>query len=59
VVKHISDQVMVMHEGMLVEQADSDVIYTSPQHDYTRELLASIPRGWPLGTDHEFESACR
>jgi peptide/nickel transport system ATP-binding protein len=47
VVKHISDQVMVMHEGRLVEQADSDVIYASPQHDYTRELLASIPRGWP------------
>jgi peptide/nickel transport system ATP-binding protein len=47
VVKHISDQVMVMHEGVLVEQADSDVIYANPQHDYTRELLASIPRGWP------------
>ena len=47
VVKHISDQVMVMHEGELVEQADSDIIYVRPQHDYTRALLASIPRGWP------------
>jgi peptide/nickel transport system ATP-binding protein len=51
VVKHISDQVMVMHEGMLVEQADADVIYANPQHDYTRELLASIPKGWPRGDD--------
>jgi peptide/nickel transport system ATP-binding protein len=47
VVKHISDQVMVMHEGELVEQADSDIIYVRPQHDYTRALLASIPKGWP------------
>ena len=57
VVKHIADQVMVMHEGRRVEQADSDLIYASPQHDYTRELLASIPMGWkregdpPCATD--------
>lgn len=51
VVKHISDQVMVMHEGRLLEQADSDVIYANPQHDYTRELLASIPTGWKREVD--------
>lgn len=32
-------------------QADSDLIYAHPQHDYTRELLASIPKGWPRGGD--------
>ena len=56
VVKHISDQVMVMHEGMLVEQADSDRIYANPQHEYTRELLASIPQGWRRENNHSCQS---
>ncbi|WP_205882025.1 ABC transporter ATP-binding protein [Leeia aquatica] len=46
VVKHISDQVMVMQKGVLVEQADSDVIYARPEHPYTRQLLSAIPQGW-------------
>jgi len=45
VVKYISDQVMVMNEGAVVEIADSDQIYLNPQQDYTRKLLSSIPKG--------------
>ena len=45
VVKYIADQVMVMHHGSVVEMADSDALYRDPQHDYTRSLLAAIPRG--------------
>jgi peptide/nickel transport system ATP-binding protein len=45
VVKYISDRVMVMSEGELIEVADSDEIYRNPQQEYTRRLLASIPRG--------------
>ena len=45
VVKYIADQVMVMHQGSVVEMADSDALYRDPQHDYTRSLLAAIPRG--------------
>ena len=45
VVKYISDRVMVMNEGELVEVADSDEIYRNPQQEYTRRLLASIPKG--------------
>lgn len=45
VVKYISDQVMVMHNGSVVEMADSDELYRNPQHPYTRSLLAAIPRG--------------
>ncbi|WP_229519890.1 ABC transporter ATP-binding protein [Massilia oculi] len=45
VVKYISDQVMVMHHGSVVEMADSDALYRDPQHPYTRSLLAAIPRG--------------
>jgi peptide/nickel transport system ATP-binding protein len=46
VVKYISDQVMVMNDGEIVEMANSDDIYLHPQHPYTRKLLSSIPRGW-------------
>ena len=46
VVKYISDQVMVMNEGEIVEMANSDDIYLHPQHPYTKKLLSSIPRGW-------------
>jgi peptide/nickel transport system ATP-binding protein len=45
VVKYISDRVMVMNEGTVVEMADSDEIYRHPQQEYTRRLLASIPTG--------------
>ncbi|MGH8853618.1 MAG: ABC transporter ATP-binding protein [Telluria sp.] len=45
VVKYIADQVMVMHQGSVVELADSDELYRNPQHAYTRSLLAAIPRG--------------
>jgi peptide/nickel transport system ATP-binding protein len=44
VVKYIADQVMVMHQGVVVELADSDQLYRDPQHAYTRSLLAAIPR---------------
>ena len=45
VVKYISDQVMVMNNGEIVEIADSDEIYLNPQQEYTRKLLSSIPKG--------------
>ena len=44
VVKYISDQVMVMQAGRVVEIADSDQLYRDPQHPYTRSLLAAIPK---------------
>ena len=46
VVKYMSDQVMVLHDGKLVEMANSDDIYLAPKHDYTRRLLSAIPRGF-------------
>jgi peptide/nickel transport system ATP-binding protein len=45
VVKYIADQVMVMHEGKVVELANSDDLYRNPTHAYTRTLLSAIPRG--------------
>jgi peptide/nickel transport system ATP-binding protein/oligopeptide transport system ATP-binding protein len=43
VVEHISDEVLVMTEGKIVEQATADAIYQNPQHPYTRKLLAAVP----------------
>ncbi|QNX28805.1 ABC transporter ATP-binding protein [Acinetobacter seifertii] len=45
VVKYISDQVMVMNHGEVVEIANSDELYAQPQHDYTKRLLQAIPQG--------------
>lgn len=42
-VKHISDRVAVMYMGRIVELAESEELYTNPQHDYTKSLLAAIP----------------
>jgi peptide/nickel transport system ATP-binding protein len=46
VVKYISDEVMVMSEGDVVEVANSDEIYLNPKQEYTKKLLGSIPKGW-------------
>ncbi len=45
-VKYISDQIMVMSNGEIVEIADSDEIYRHPREAYTQRLLSSIPKGW-------------
>jgi peptide/nickel transport system ATP-binding protein len=44
VVKYISDQVMVMNKGEVVEIGDADELYRNPQHPYTSTLLGAIPR---------------
>ena len=43
VVKHISDQIMVMYLGQVVEIADSDELFEHPTHPYTQALLKAIP----------------
>jgi oligopeptide transport system ATP-binding protein len=44
VVEHISDFVLVMNDGKIVEAATAEAIYESPQHDYTRKLLSAVPK---------------
>ncbi|WVN41163.1 dipeptide ABC transporter ATP-binding protein [beta proteobacterium MWH-UniP1] len=43
-VQRFANRVGVMQLGKLVEQGPTDTIFTSPQHDYTKRLLASRPR---------------
>ncbi|KWX57601.1 ABC transporter ATP-binding protein [Mycobacterium sp. NAZ190054] len=44
VVRHLAHRVAVMHKGKVVEQGDSDQVFSKPQHEYTRRLLAAVPR---------------
>jgi len=39
----ISDRIAIMRDGRIVEYDDAENIYRRPQHEYTRELLASFP----------------
>jgi peptide/nickel transport system ATP-binding protein/oligopeptide transport system ATP-binding protein len=43
VVRHIADEVAVMHKGRVVERGDVESLYASPQQEYTQSLLNSIP----------------
>ena len=44
VVRHIADRVAVMCKGKIVEQGSVDEVLGTPQHPYTRELLAAVPK---------------
>jgi peptide/nickel transport system ATP-binding protein len=44
VVEYIADEVAVMRGGRIVEQGDGDTVLNRPQHEYTRTLLAAVPR---------------
>ena len=46
VVRFISDEVLVMKDGEVVEQASAAQILAAPQQEYTRRLLSAVPRGW-------------
>ncbi len=50
VVRFISDEVMVMKDGEVVEQASATEILAAPKQDYTRRLMGAVPRGWQGAT---------
>lgn len=44
VVKYMSDQVLVMNKGKIEEMNEADALYTHPQKEYTKKLIAAIPK---------------
>jgi len=44
VIQHVSDQVAVMHDGLIVETGTATDVFSTPAHPYTRALLAAVPR---------------
>ena len=51
IVRKMTDRVNVMHDGEIVEHGDTETIFNSPQHPYTKHLLASEPKGDPPPAD--------
>lgn len=55
-VRYLSDHVAVMYLGKIVEIAQTDQIFNSPQHPYTRALLDSVPKpSWSEGRTAKIE----
>lgn len=46
VVRYICDRIAVMQAGSIVELGDCETVFNAPRHDYTKSLLASIPKAF-------------
>ncbi|MEZ5172962.1 MAG: ABC transporter ATP-binding protein [Bacteroidia bacterium] len=44
VVRYMSDRVLIMKDGQIVEEGEADTVFTNPSHAYTRELIDAIPQ---------------
>ncbi|WP_214318075.1 dipeptide ABC transporter ATP-binding protein [Nonomuraea sediminis] len=44
VVHHVADRVLVMKDGLVVEEGDVDEVFIRPRHPYTQALVAAVPR---------------
>ena len=56
VVKHMSENLAIMHRGRLVEVGSKEEIYKNPEHIYTKRLLSAIPK---IDVEHRAEHAAR
>jgi len=43
IVRQVSDRILVLYNGQVVESGEAEAVYQNPQHDYTKKLLNSIP----------------
>ena len=44
VIRHLSDRIIVMQHGEIVEEGDAYTLFAAPQNNYTKMLLASVPQ---------------
>lgn len=51
VVKHMADDIAIMHRGRFVERGSKEKIFENPQHIYTKRLLSAIPQIDPLNRE--------
>ncbi|MDX5438631.1 MAG: ABC transporter ATP-binding protein, partial [Pontibacter sp.] len=47
VAKYMSDRILVMSKGQIVESGSPEQLYRQPQQEYTRTLINAIPKGEP------------
>lgn len=55
VVRKMADRICVMNRGVVVEGGTTNQVFDAPRHDYTKHLLASEPKGEPLGPAFDAE----
>jgi len=44
VVRYLCDRVLVMQKGKLVEEGETETLFSAPKESYTQQLLAAIPK---------------
>ncbi len=52
VVAYFADRVAVMYQGKIVEEGEVEQVLTNPQHEYTKKLLAAVPKLVPPEREH-------
>ena len=55
VVKHMADDIAIMHRGRFVERGAKEKIFNNPQHIYTKRLLSAIPQIDPVNREAHME----
>jgi peptide/nickel transport system ATP-binding protein len=56
---YLSDRIFVMYQGKMVEQGSTEEVLTNPRHEYTKRLLADVPRlgGWGVEEEEALQPA--